>query len=570
MSSTIQTEPSISARAAMDEALQALQRSRARWATLPPAEKAALLEEVLRDLHGVAEPWANACADAKGLDRGTGAAAEEWLAVAFLLRAITLLRSSLLDIAAGRPPRIPGPVRAAPNGGLAVQVFPGRIYDRIFYPGMTAEIWTEPGITGEALRAGQLDGFRGEDTAGKTVLVLGAGNMSLLGPCDVLNKLICEGAVVVYKTHPVLDYLTPLLERAFGAFIRDGFLQVVRGGAAEGTYLAAHELVDELHLTGSRQTHDAIVFGTGEDVERRRAAQEPINTRRFTSELGNVSPVIVVPGPWSPGDFAWQGEHLAGMLTINAGFNCLTTRVIIQHAAWQGRNALLDALRRVLSCTSSRRAYYPGATEVHREFTSVHRAETYGSAGNHRLPWTLIPGIDATQTDDICFQREAFCSLFAETALERGDTANFVDRAVAFANNVLAGSLTATILVHPKSMRDRRVAQAVHRAVADLRYGTVGVNAWGMLNYITMAGSWGAYPGHTPYDIGSGSGAAHNYLMVPRPEKTVFRAPFRQWPKPVIFPSHRALLDIGRRLVDFEAAPGRSHLPGLLRAAFRG
>jgi aldehyde dehydrogenase (NAD(P)+) len=91
-----------------------------------------------------------------------------------------------------------------------------------------------------------------------------------------------------------------------------------------------------------------------------------------------------------------------------------------------------------------------------------------------------------------------------------------------------------------------------------------------MLNYITMAGSWGAYPGHTPYDIGSGSGAAHNYLMVPRPEKTVFRAPFRQWPKPVIFPSHRALLDIGRRLVDFEAAPGRSHLPGLLRAAFRG
>jgi hypothetical protein len=280
--------------------------------------------------------------------------------------------------------------------------------------------------------------------------------------------------------------------------------------------------------------------------------------------------VIVVPGPWSPGDFAWHGEHLAGMLTFNAGFNCLTPRVIIQHAAWQGRNPLLDALRRVLSCVSSRPAYYPGAHEVHREFTSAHRAETYGGAGSSRLPWTLIPGLDATQTDDICFRREAFCPLFAETSLERGDTANFVDRAVAFANDVLAGSLTATILVHPKSMRDRRVAQAVNRAVADLRYGTVGVNAWGMLNYITMAGSWGAYAGRTPDDIGSGSGAAHNYLMIPRPVKTVIRAPFRQWPKPVTFPSHHALLDMGRRLMEFEAAPGRSHLPGLLRAAVRG
>jgi acyl-CoA reductase-like NAD-dependent aldehyde dehydrogenase len=570
MSSTTQAEPSSSTHPALDDALLALQQSRAHWAELPAADKAALLDQVLADLHAVTEPWANACADAKGVDRGSAAAAEEWLAVAFLMRAITLLRGSLLDIAAGVAPRIPGPVRAAPNGGLAVQVFPGRIYDRILYPGMTAEIWTEPGMTGEALRAGPLDDFRGQESAGKTVLVLGAGNVSLLGPCDILNKLICEGAVVVYKTHPVLDYLTPWLERAFGAFIRSGYLQIVRGGAAEGAYLAAHPLVDELHLTGSQRTHDAIVFGTGEEGERRRAAREPVNTRPFTSELGSVSPVIVVPGPWSPADFARQGEHLAGMLTINAGFNCLTTRVIIQHAAWQGRNALLDALRRVLSCTSSRPAYYPGAHETHREFTRAHRAETYGGAGNNRLPWTLIPGLDATQPDDICFQREAFCALVAETALERGGTADFVDRAVAFANDVLPGSLTATILVHPKSMRDRRVAQAVNRAVTDLRYGTVGINVWGLLNYITMAGSWGAFPGHTPHDIGSGSGTVHNYLMIPRPEKTVIRAPFRQWPKPVTFPSHRALLDIGRRLVEFEAAPGRSHVPGLLRAALRG
>ena len=557
-------------RVAIDAALADLRRSRDRWARLPVGEKVLLLDRLVRDLRDVAEPWANACADAKGLGRRSAAAGEEWLAVAFLLKAAAMLRRSLRSIAARQRPRIPGPVRTLGDGRLSVQVFPQTPYDRILYPGMTSEIWTEPGVTEETLRAEQASRYRQPSAEGRTVLVLGAGNVSVLGPCDILDKLFCEGAVVVYKTHPVTDYLTPFLERAFGSLISAGFLRVVRGGADEGAYLSRHELVDELHLTGSDRTHDALVFGAGEEGKRRKDSGERLLAKRFTCELGNVSPVIVVPGPWRRRDLAYQAEHLAGMLAINAGFNCLTTRVIIQHANWEHRSALLDELRRVLARTPTRVAYYPGAQEIHRAFVRAHPdADQIGDGNGGRLPWTLIAGVDPARDDEICFTTEAFCSLLAETAIAGDDAPAFLDRAVGLANETLWGSLTATILVHPGSLRDRRVAAAVDRAVADLRYGTVGVNLWGLLNYATMAGSWGAFPGHPSHDIQSGHGTVHNYLMIPRPQKTVIRGPFRQWPRPLVFPGHRTLLEMGRRLVDFEAAPSPFKLPGILQAAFR-
>ena len=58
-----------------------------------------------------------------------------------------------------------------------------------------------------------------------------------------------------------------------------------------------------------------------------------------------MSPVIVVPGPWSAGDLAYHAENLATMLTNNAGFNCNASRVIVQHADWLGRERLLAAVR---------------------------------------------------------------------------------------------------------------------------------------------------------------------------------------------------------------------------------
>lgn len=558
-------------RSEIDRALGDLAANRDTWVNLDPGGKRHLIERMKRDLHPLSDEWATAAARAKGVRPDSTAGAEEWLTFSFLLKALNMIEQSLRDLSNGRPPRIPGPVTRVGGNQLAVQVFPQSMVDRVFYPGMTSEIWTEPGLSEKAMRSEQATLYRGESSPGRTVLVLGAGNVSILGPCDILDMLFCQGAVVAYKTNPVTDHLTPILERGFATLIEAGYLRIVSGDAAEGAYLAGHELVDELHLTGSDATYEAIVFGPGQEGLRNKTTSEKVMDKPFSCELGNLSPVIVVPGPWSPGDLAYQAEHLAAMQVVNAGFNCLSARVIIQQASWEHRDRLLDELLGVLGRTPTRPAYYPGAHAIHQRFVAAHpEAHLIGGTEDSHLPWTVIPHVDPTKHEDICFTTEGFCSLVAETGLEADDIPSYLERAVEFANSVLWGSLTSTILVHPKTLRQPGIAEALERAVRDLRYGTVGVNVWGALNYATMAGSWGAFPGHPATDIQSGQGSVHNYLMIPRPQKTVMRGPFRQWPKPVVFPSHRTLPALGRRLVGLEAAPSPLKLPAILLAAMRG
>ncbi len=100
---------------------------------------------------------------------------------------------------------------------------------------------------------------------------------------DALYKLFVEDQVVLFKTHPANVYLGPLLEEGFRPLVERGFLRVVYGGAEEGAYLCAHAGVDEIHITGSDRTYEAIVFGAGEEgrrrKEQRRAARRTSGSR---------------------------------------------------------------------------------------------------------------------------------------------------------------------------------------------------------------------------------------------------------------------------------------------------
>jgi hypothetical protein len=295
-------------------------------------------------------------------------------------------------------------------------------------------------------------------------------------------------------------------------------------------------------------------------------------TKRITSELGNVSPIIVVPGPWSASDLAYQAEHLVTSLANNAGFNCNATRVIIQHAAWSQRNALLEQMRKVFAHLPARMAYYPGAKERQQIFLAAHpEAEQFGISADGRLAWTLIAGIDPGNENDVCFTTEAFCGLFAETALEAASVPEYLDRAVAFANEHLWGTLNVTLIVHPASLKDPAIAEAVERAVANLCYGTVAVNYWAAAGFTLGVTTWGAFPGHDLYDIQSGTGMVHNTLMFAHPQKSVLRAPFRTWPTPPWFVTQgRTAGKLFPKLVSFEASPSLRKIPGILWAAVRG
>ena len=81
---------------------------------------------------------------------------------------------------------------------------------------------------------------------------------------------------------------------------------------------------------------------------------------------------------------------------------------------------------------------------------------------------------------------------------------------------------------------------------------------------------WGAFPGHTRTDIGSGVGFAHQPPMFEAVQKSVIRSPFRAWPKPPWFASHRSPGRLGPELIRDEAARSPLRLVSIEIEAQRG
>ena len=552
-------------RAALDDAVFALSQSAPRWASTSATQRAGMLARAIADTHAIGREWNEAACRAKGLDPDGVDGGEELLAgVGMLVRMMTSYRHSLLDVARHGRPRYHGPVRHRGGDRLAVQVLPASFMDRILYFGDRAEVWMEPGIDEETLRAGQAAAYTSPQEHAGVVLVLGAGNVASLAPKDVVHQLMGEGRVVIMKANPVNEYLVEFWRRALAVFIEAGFVEVVTGGADVGDYLVHHPRVDAVHLTGSASTYDAVVFGA------RRDRSPSALAKPVSAELGNVSPVIIVPGPWTRREIEYQAAHVATMLVNNAGFNCLTPRVIVTHSRWAQRAEFLDALEAVLAEVPTRRAYYPGAFERRGRFLAVHPdAHQIGRVSPGAMAWTLVRDVDASNARDPCFRDEAFCALTSETALDAASPEEFLRRAVDFCNDVLRGTLSATVLVNPRSLRRDAMGIALDRAIADLRYGTIGVNVWHALGIMVGTTPWGAYPGHDATDIQSGVGVVGNTLMFARTQKSVVRGPFLARPTPAWFVTHRRSAVAMRRLFEVQCTESWAAVPRLLLAALR-
>src|SRR5579884_3200207 len=290
-----------STQATMDEAIQTLQAHKQAWVACSIHDRIAIIDQLISDFAAITPRWVAASCQAKGIVENSSLAGEEWMIGAWpVLKNLRQLRQSLLDIETYGRPKIPGPVITLPNGQVSAQVFPQTWYDRLFFTGITAEIWMEPGINAETLPQTQALIYQDKNHAGKVCLVLGAGNVSSIAPTDILYKLFVEDQVVLLKMNPVNAYLGPLIEESFRALVERNFLRITYGGANEGAYLCNHPAIDEIHITGSDKTFDAIVFGTGPEGVTRKTEGKPLLTKPITGELGNVSPIIIVPGPWKP------------------------------------------------------------------------------------------------------------------------------------------------------------------------------------------------------------------------------------------------------------------------------
>ncbi len=511
----------------LDELLAKLSSRTGDWAQTTIPRRLVYLEECLAATWRVSERWVQAACQAKGLGANSYLAGEEWaMGPMITLRNLRLLIRALR--AGARPPS--NSHRRGPRGQAIVEVFPGDFLERLLFLGISAEVWLQPGKS-----SSQGAGYRARGEGGVT-LVLGAGNVSSIAPTDALSKLFVENQTVLLKLNPVNEYLGPLLEEAFYPLVRDGYLGLIYGGAEIGREACEHAQVSSVHITGSQHTYDAVVW---ED----KAAGKRRLSKPVTAELGCVSPVLVVPGPWTPAELAYQARHLAGMLGTNAGFNCTAPQVLLTSSDWRHREAFLAELREALAALPSRKPYYPGAEARQQEFVARYpQAEVLGS------PWTFVPS-----ADDYAFQNEAFCGVLTEVPLAASGAASFLAQAVAFANERLWGNLSCTLLVHPSTQRSEERALAT--ALEELRYGCIGVNLWPGLGFSLVSPPWGAYPGNSPEDIQSGTGWVHNTNLFDHPEKSVLRGPFTTPFVPPWFPGHPRLRQIGRLLTEYELAP---------------
>ncbi|KAL4444976.1 hypothetical protein ABPG77_004026 [Micractinium sp. CCAP 211/92] len=556
--------------AQLDSILAALQAKSGEWAATPPAGRAALLRACLPTTLAVAPEAAAAGAAAKGsYGQGIGEELVVWVPV------VTGLREYAEALEAGGAPRHGG-TSARPSGQLVVDAFPLGA-EALLWGGFRGELWLEPGKEASqgALYRAKAEGRGGSGGVG---LVLGAGNQLPVVALDILHKLVADDEVVVVKMNPVNEYLGPFLRRAFQPLVDAGYLEFAYGAGQVGAYLCNHSVVSSVHLTGSAATYDAIVW------QGRPKQGDPPFAKPVGAELGCVTPYLVVPGPWSDSDLEYHADSLAAGLTNNAGHNCLKAELVVTDAAWPLREKFLAAVRRRLAALPNRVAYYPGSDKRHAAFLArfegverlgegsadgadgVALASDSGRVELRPVPWLLKAGL---RPDEAATQDENWCGVLQEVCLDSGgDSERFMREAAAFANDRCWGTLSCSVFVHPATQRQHR--EAFDRLIEELRYGAIAVNVPSLISFATTKLGWGAFPGSTPQDIGSGNCFVHNTLLLDHVQKSVLYAPWRFRPTPFWSPSNRNLEAVGRAALKFDAAPSLARALPLAAAALKG
>ena len=566
--------------AALDRALEELAAGEKTWAATGLPRRIALLHELHEATARHAEAWVAAAASYKGLAPDAPQIGEEWLSGPYpVLTGTDLLGTSLEQLQSGGSPVDGHPISEAPGGRQAVRVLPNGVFDSLLLNGYSVEVWMPPGVSAFDIRGRAGLAASTPKTTNGIGVVLGAGNITSIPALDVLYELFANNRVVALKLNPITDAMLPVFESVFAPLIELGVLRILTGGADVGQYLVHHARVAHVHLTGNARTHDAIVWGTGADATARRARNTPLLDTPITSELGGVSPIIVLPGRWSKADLRFQAENIATQRLHNGGYNCIASQVVVLPSGWALKEAFIAEIADALDRAPKRRTYYPGSNQrVSAAKAAYPAARILGPAGERLLvPDALAGAADSAAPDALV--TEYFAPVLALVELP-GRGADYLRAAVDLANNDLAGTLGANIIAHPRTLR--RLGADFEQALVDLRYGTIAINSWTGLGFLTAGASWGAFPGNTLAEVGSGMGVVHNALLLDAPERTIARGPFQPAqralangqfaiaPRPPWFLNNRTGSATSRLMTEFVARPSWSKLPAIFASALRG
>ena len=511
----------------LDTAIDDLQAGSRTWSALTVAQRVTLLRAVRTSVAATAEDWANTAAASKGLDGKHPLRGEEWLSGPYsVLGALDAYVETLSRLAKGVNPLDGLTIDRAPGGRTRVHAFPLTGIDKFLLSGFTGEVWLEPGITPNAARAGAGLAQRTPTEPGGVGLVLGAGNVTSIPVLDVLYELLAHNRTALLKVNPTQDALVPVYKRALAPLIEPGLLRIVRGGPAVGAYLTGHPGLVHVHITGSAATFDTIAWGPSKGegaaaTKHRRRENRPQLKKPITAELGGVSPIIVVPGAWTDADLTYQAEHIATMRLQNSGHNCIAGQVVIMSSDWDQADAFRAALRRAYANAPERPIWYPGSPSRMDLATDAYPDALV-------LGDRLLVEIDADDDATALETTEYFAPVLGVVTVA-GTGQEFLDAAVAHANDKLQGTLGANLLIDPAT--EKALGAGFERAIAALHYGSIAINSWTAFAFITPTLTWGAFPGGTIDDVGSGIGVVHNALLLDGVERSVLRGPFRPFPR---------------------------------------
>ena len=196
---------------------------------------------------------------------------------------------------------------------------------------------------------------------GGVALVLGAGNQGFLTVVDMLQCLFVDQEVVLVKHHQLRNYQDKIITKIFAPLIDQGFVATVLHTTMEAAeQLSSNKVFTHIHMTGGKSTHDAILWGSPRG-ERKIDA-------KMTSELGCVTPWIILPAFFSDTELQHQAAHLATVIVANNSCNCNAPKAVLMSSKWDQREKFIHLVKSALRQMPAGVPYYPGTIQRYEAF----------------------------------------------------------------------------------------------------------------------------------------------------------------------------------------------------------
>ena len=497
----------------IDRFITTLRTNSKEFNSISNVQLASMLEETISNIKEVAFFWATICSDNKGTTK-TPAEGEEWLGGPFasVLATQYYIKSLTNDDDLSE--------KRFNNKENSYKVFPNNIIERLTFPFIDAKVYFNKSMSFDDINIYR--GFSKRYHIDPSItLVLGAGNFSSIPYLDVLYHLITRKSVILLKLNPVNEYLKPVFEKVFQNFIERGYIIVTTGNIDESRYMATHPGINHIHLTGSDKTYEDIVYGRELTLkEKKTKTLSKLNNKPITSELGNVTPIIIHPGKWSTSDIKYQARKIVTAKLNNNGFNCIAAQVVVLPDGWGQTDTLIKFVKHYMNKAKDRKAYYPESIERLEKLEKdkgYERVNALSCVTPH-----LTREIKSYSKYEI---DEVWSSTIYFKKIEYSTNEEFANKAIDYCNDELWGNLGVSVIIKD---HERKFNNHITNLYIDkLNYGTVAINEWAAIGYIIPQLPWGGFPGNKDNDVQSGQSVVHNSMLFESPLKGVVNTKFR-------------------------------------------